>query len=174
MIATLVLLLASLWSDAATQLHDMRVDALSARVVTLGDIATSADVGQHVRAAIDVETAHVTAELLLSIAWSESRLDASARAGRVCGPLQVAPGDLGLDPDSACAAWQADLVDAYAAGVMEIEIMLRDARVHGALHLALAYRACGNAAFVPDSACARAKRTWPTWVTYRAKQLGAP
>lgn len=99
-----------------------------------------------VSAALAVETRRVPAELLISIAWAESRFDPKVRTGRVCGVMQVNPADIDL-PRSTCDAWDRDIAAGFAAGVAEIEQMLAEPRVHGDLHTALRYRACGNAAF---------------------------
>lgn len=169
-----LVILSMAWSSLTDGMRSSRVDALAAHVAQLGDIAPGVDMREHVAAAIIAETPRVSAELLLSIAWSESRFDPSVHTSRVCGPLQVNPTDLGRSHDAACEAWSVDLIEAYAAGADEIETMLHDPRVHGSLTRALAYRACGNAAFVADSACVRAKKSWPAWVLYRARKLGEP
>lgn len=101
-----------------------------------------------VRAAIAQETEHVPAELLVSLAWSESRFEPGTETGHACGIEQVIPADLGY-PRAVCWLWENDLGQAMAAGAEEIETELRDPRVHGDLRVALLYRACGNRAFVP-------------------------
>lgn len=163
-------LLAQLWLAMHDAMSASRVSALRVRVQSQGDVQV--DVSDQVDAAVSVETRRVSAELLLSLGFSETRYEARGHnTGRVCGPLQVSPVSLGLDHASTCAIWERDMVEAYAAGVLEIETMLADRRVHGSLALALAYRACGNAAFVPDSKCAHDKHAWPSWVLWRARLL---
>lgn len=110
---------------------------------------------QFVDAAIAHATPRVPAELLVALAWGESRFDPEAKPA--CGVMQVYPHDLDAPP-TACAAWRRDLHAGVQAGVTEIEIMLDDHRVHGSMQLALLYRACGNRAF--DGTCASAKYAW--------------
>lgn len=121
-----------------------------------------------VSAALAVETRRVPAELLISIAWEESRFDPKVRTGRVCGVMQVNPADIDM-PLSTCDAWGRDLAAGFAAGVAEIEQMLDEPRVHGDLHTALRYRACGNAAFI--GACSAAKERWVRSVELAARAI---
>jgi hypothetical protein len=117
---------------------------------------------QHAQAAIDASTERVTPELLLAIAFVESRFDVTAtsrveghtrRMGRYpsttppanlakrslfCGPLQTMANSW-----SECIALR-DPHTAYAAGVGEIERWLRDKRVRGDITRALAGHGCGN------------------------------
>lgn len=117
----------------------------------------------HAMAAATAETEQVPAELLLGIAFVESRFDPRAvsrveghtrktgpylstqapahldrRASLYCGPLQTyAPSW------SACMAMR-DLETAYAAGAAELAQWLRDRRVRGRTTRALAGHGCGN------------------------------
>ena len=63
--------------------------------------------------------------------------------------MQVYPHDLGLDDASSCALWKRDVLAGVRAGVLEIETLLADHRVHS-LREALLYRACGNKAFTNE------------------------
>jgi hypothetical protein len=117
----------------------------------------------HAGAALRASTARVDAELLLAIAYVESRFDATAtsrvegaarktgsypwsspparldaRASLYCGPLQTFAGSW-----RECMALR-ELPAAYAAGAHELEQWLRDRRVHGRVELALAGHGCGN------------------------------
>jgi hypothetical protein len=117
----------------------------------------------HVQAASAAATDQVTAELLLGIAFVESRFDPTAvsrvegrtrrtgpyrsttapasldpRATLYCGPLQT------FAPSwSACIAMR-NLVTAYAAGAAELRQWLHDRRVRGSTVRALAGHGCGN------------------------------
>jgi hypothetical protein len=128
----------------------MTLDAAAVRLSADVDPARARAV---VAAAWRHATPAVPAALIVVLAWGESRFDGRARPA--CGPMQVYPRDLGLTGEAArdaCRAWARDADAGVRAGVREIEIMLADARVHGDLRQALAYRACGNAAFV-EGAC---------------------
>ena len=117
----------------------------------------------HAAAAVAAETDQVAAELLLGIAFVESRFDPTAvsrveghtrktgsyrtteapalldrRASLFCGPLQTYAGSW-----SACVGMR-DLSTGYAAGVGELRQWLRDPRVHGSTVRALAGHGCGN------------------------------
>jgi hypothetical protein len=118
---------------------------------------------EHVVAAERAATAHVRPQLLLGIAFVESRFDVTAtsrveggrrrtgpypgtarpadlveKASLYCGPLQTFAGSW-----SECMA-QRQLADAYAAGVSELEQWLHDRRVQGDIVRALAGHGCGN------------------------------
>lgn len=151
------LLTGTAWADRSSSLRE------NAR--SLPDVRAE-DVDPAVDAALAEETDRVPAELLIAIAWGESRLRPDVRTGHVCGIMQVNPTDLGL-PRSRCRAWELDRRLAFRAGVSEIEMMLRDRRVRGNIRRALLYRACGNRAF--DGTCAKTK--WPGWVLRRAERL---
>lgn len=117
----------------------------------------------HVEAASAAATDRVTPELLLGIAFVESRFDPTAvsrveggtrrtgsylpttapaaldrRAALYCGPLQTFAASW-----SACVAMRG-LDVAYAAATAELEQWLRDRRVHGSTARALAGHGCGN------------------------------
>jgi hypothetical protein len=159
-ISILIIALASTTARA-----DARADRLRANARDLPDVRAEL-VDDAVDAALATETRAVSAELLLSIAWSESRLEPGQRTGIVCGALQVNPTDIG-EPRASCRLWAAYTYFGFAAGVRELEVMLAEARVHGDLRLALLYRACGNHAF--DGTCAKIQ--WPRWVLERARAL---
>jgi hypothetical protein len=122
-----------------------------------------AEAFDHADAAVQASTQRVSAELLLSIAYVESRYDRTAtsrveghrrrtgsyrstrpptdlapRASLYCGPLQTFAASW-----SECVGLR-DFHAAYAAGVAELEQWLRDKRVRGRLELALAGHGCGN------------------------------
>jgi len=134
---------------------------LQALVPALAPAAAYADAVAANRAA----TAHVRPELLLAVAFVESRYDPTAtswvsagdgvrhtghyagtapparldpHASLYCGPLQTYAASW-----SACLRLR-DLDIAYAAGARELEQWLRDRRVHGNVLLALAGHGCGN------------------------------
>ena len=117
----------------------------------------------HAAAATAAETEHIPAELLLGIAFVESRFDPTAvsrveghtrktgsyrttavppqldrRASLFCGPLQTY-----ADSWSACVGLR-ELSTAYAAGAGELRQWLRDPRVRGSTVRALAGHGCGN------------------------------
>jgi hypothetical protein len=121
--------------------------------------------------AVSMETVRAPAELLASLAWAESRGDGTVVTGRTCGVLQVNPEDLGLPWAATCARWARTPLAGMRGGVIEIEMMLRDGRVHGDLHRALLYRACGNAAFDPASDCVTKKAPWVQHALERAQFL---
>lgn len=97
-------------------------------------------------------TPRVDAPLLMALMWPESRYQPTA--GPACGVMQVYPHDLHLDDASSCALWKRDVRAGVRAGVLEIETMLDDRRVHN-LRAALLYRACGNKAFTGGCAMGR-------------------
>lgn len=121
------------------------------------------DAYDHVSAAVDASTADIQPELLLAIAFVESRFDVTAtsrvegkrrRTGRYasttppanldakkslfCGPLQTFASSW-----TECMAMR-DPHAAYAAGADELEQWLRDRRVRGDITRALAGHGCGN------------------------------
>jgi hypothetical protein len=117
----------------------------------------------HVQAASAAATDQIPAELLLGIAFVESRFDATA-VSRVEGrkrrtgsyPRTTAPAQLDRSASLYCGplqtfapSWSAcigmrDLFTAYAAGVAELRQWLRDPRVRGSTTRALAGHGCGN------------------------------
>lgn len=144
---------------------DVRMDRVRAATHLLPDVP-SERVDAAVDAAFAAETDEVPAELLLSIAWGESRFDSTARVGRVCGIVQVAPRYVGKTK-AVCKVWAHDLTAAFRAGALQLEDMLRDPRVRHDMRKALLYRACGNSAF--DGTCRKA--AYPGWVLRRAAFL---
>jgi hypothetical protein len=144
-----------------------------------------AEVLAHAHAASVAATPKVSAELLLAMAFVESRFDPMAtsriegkkrRVGRYpsttpparlrkgaslyCGPLQTF-----------AASWeeclkQRELDVAYATGVKEITRWLRDRRVRGDMTRALAGYGCGNRG-VRTGKCNR----YPGRVLWQAKRL---
>ena len=118
------------------------------------------DADEAVDAALAVETAQIPAELLIAIAWGESRFVPTTVTGKACGPMQTISTSL-----AGCLAMQAPIVG-FGAGVAELTAWLRLSR--GDLRLALAGYACGMSAF--SGTCH--KMAWPGWVLYRARRLG--
>ena len=117
----------------------------------------------HAEAASDAATEQVPAELLLGIAFVESRFDPAAvsrvegrtrktghyastaapasldrRSALYCGPLQT------YAPSWSACIGMRDLGTGYAAAVAELTQWLRDRRVHGSTVRALAGHGCGN------------------------------
>lgn len=134
----------------------------------LPDVTSHDLVDRFVDVAVELQTPHVPAALLVALAWGESRFEASARPA--CGVMQVYPHDLG-EPATACAEWRSDSRAGVRAGVREIELMLNDKRVRGDMRRALLYRACGNKAF--DGSCSAKKRAWVTASMVRWHALAA-
>jgi hypothetical protein len=148
----------------------------------------TADVLAHARAAAHAATPEVSAELLLGMAYIESRFDPTGvsriegkkrRVGRhpsteppkrwrrgtslYCGPLQTF-----------AATWddclkQRDLDVAYKTAVEELTRWLRDRRVRGDMTRALAGYGCGNRG-VKTGKCNR----YQGRVLWQAKRLDAP
>ncbi len=141
-----------------------RSDTLLRNTLALADV-NSAEAVAAVEAALLSETDKVSAELLVSLSWAESRFKLVVYSDKSCGALQVNPQDIGR-PRSDCKVWDKNLLAAFQAGVKEIEMLLADRRVHGNMALALRYRACGNSAFV-SGGC----RWTPTKIFARAKAL---
>jgi len=121
------------------------------------------DAYENATAAVEASTAEVQPELLLAIAFVESRFDVTAtsrvegkqrrtghyagttppshldtRRSMYCGPLQTFAGSW-----SECISLRDPHV-AYAAGASELESWLRDKRVRGDITRALAGHGCGN------------------------------
>lgn len=117
-------------------------------------------------AAIEAATPEISAPLLLALAWGESRFQSEARPK--CGVLQVDPKDIDA-PASLCKVWASSMEAGFAAGVVELEMLLGDRRVHHDLRLALQYRACGNKAF--DGTCNAKKLAWVEAALARARWL---
>jgi hypothetical protein len=116
----------------------------------------------NVLAAFHAETTEYPAELLLAIAWGESRFRSDVTTGHVCGVLQTVP-----RIPSDCSKWL-DPFEGYQAGVDELIEWSFDRRTHGDLRLILLARACGNSAFTGKCR----KQRWPGWVLRRARALG--
>lgn len=125
------------------------------------------EVAAFVSVAVFEETDQVSAELLVSLAWGESRFKQDSEPG--CGVLQVFPQYLDGHPDWTCKVLRNDLVLAVRSGVVGLEQMLDDKRVHGDLHRALMYRACGNKFF--EGTCNEKKGHWVKAAEARAQQL---
>jgi hypothetical protein len=143
-----------------------RAAALHRAARQLPDVRNPALVDHFVDVAIAEETPRVPAELIVAIAWGESRFESSSQPG--CGTMQVFPRDIGA-PRSACRLWRRDLRAGVQAGVEEIEQKLDDRRVRGNMYLALLYRSCGNSAF--DGTCSAAKHAWVRAAIWRWKRL---
>ncbi len=121
----------------------------------------------HVAAATAAATPDVPPELLLAIAFVESRYDATATSRVVAGKRRTGPyrstePPAHLDPHaslfcgplqtfartwSECLA-QRDLAVGYAAAVSELTHWLGDRRAHHSIVRALAGHGCGNAGVV--------------------------
>ena len=137
---------------------------LALRLVVAMPSMSPIDAYAHAAAANAEATARVSPELLLAVAYVESRYDPTAtsrvehgvrrtgaypseqppagldaRVEMYCGPLQTAARSW-----AACMSMRG-LDTAYAAGTSELEQWLRDRRVHGDVALALAGHGCGNA-----------------------------
>lgn len=125
-----------------------------------------ADIKDVVNSAILSQTNDITAELLIAIAWGESRLKSNVKTGNFCGIVQVNPADIGR-PKSDCNIWLQNSKDGFAAAVTELQMMLSDKRVNGSIKKALMYRACGNSYFAGKCK----KISWANWVLYRAAYL---
>lgn len=115
-----------------------------------------------ITAALTAETPEFPAELLLAIAWGESRLDSTIKTGKACGPMQSIPSHA-----SDCVRW-CDPIEGFKAGVAELIEWSHDKRTRGDVRLVLLAMACGNSAF--DGTCK--KKRWPGWVLARAHRLG--
>jgi hypothetical protein len=144
-----------------------------------------ADVIAHARAAELAATPQLSAELLLGMAYVESRFDPLAvsrieghrrRVGHYasnepparwlkgsslyCGPLQTFAATWGQCME------QRQLTIAYSTGAKEMTRWLRDRRVRGDMSLALAGYGCGNLG-VKTGKCNR----YPGRVLWQAKRL---
>jgi hypothetical protein len=157
---------------------------LHAAVPTIGLV----DAYAHAAAASTAATSHVEPELLLAIAFVESRFDPTAtsrvegkrrrtgrypstepppgldpRASLYCGPLQTFASSW-----TDCLALR-DPTTAYAAGARELETWLRDKRVRGELGVALAGHGCGNHGVVTGKC-----NGYPSRVLWIARRLSEP
>lgn len=139
----------------------------------------------HVHAASSASTEHVSAELLLAMAYVESRYDETAVSRvegtkRVVGsyPSTTPPKNLRKGASLYCGPlqtfaknWdecmkQRDLKVAYATAAKELEHWLRDRRVRGDMTRALAGYGCGNHG-VKTGKCNR----YPGRVLWQARRL---
>lgn len=118
-------------------------------------------------AALEEETVRVPAELILSVAWGESRFKPHERTGIVCGVMQVAPVYMGLPYEKTCRLWERDVTSAVFSGVLELEEDLDDPRVNGDIRRALMYRACGNSYF--SGTCQKTGAA--DWILRRARRI---
>lgn len=146
-----------------------------------------ADVLAHVHAATVAATEELPPELLLAVAFVESRYD-PRWVSRVEGTRRVYSRIRGATPPKrmnkhkslfcgvmqthaktwdACLSQRRDLVVAYRAGAAELTSWLRDRRVRGDLSRALAGYGCGNKG-VRTGKCNR----YPGRVLYQASRLG--
>lgn len=114
-----------------------------------------------VAAALTAETPEFPAELLVAIAWGESRFEPGAHTGRACGPMQT------IARAGDCERWR-DPFKGFQAGVVELTTWSHDPHTHGDLRLVLGGYSCGYAAF--NGTCRKAR--WPGWVLTRARKLG--
>ena len=138
-----------------------RPDELLRRAQALSDVRAD-DARAAVIAALAVETSDVPAELLIAIAWGESRFIGATVTGRACGVMQTI-----ARSRRECELLAVPIVG-FAAGAAELRTWLADRRVRGDLRLALLAMACGNSAF--SGGCLKGR--WPAWVLARARKLG--
>ena len=131
-------------------------DDLRTRAYALPDIERDR-IDLVVDVAIADATPEISAALLVTLCWAESRCLPKTHDNTGCGVLQVDPKDMDETP-SMCAIYAESIEAGIAIGVREIERLLADRRVHHDLRLALQYRACGNKAF--DGRCSAAKLRW--------------
>lgn len=142
---------------------------------------------RHASAAVDASDARVPAELLLGMAWVESRFDPTAtsrieggkrrtgsypstapprggvRGSLYCGPLQTYGRDW-----ATCLAMR-ELAVGYAAGAAEMRTWLGNRAVAGDVFRALLGHGCGNAG-LRTGRCSG----YPNRVLRFARKLGAP
>lgn len=141
----------------------------------------------HIEAANAAASEDITVELLLGIAFVESRFDATAisrvegrfrrtgsypstaaparldrRASLYCGPMQT------FAPSWARCIAMRDLRTAYTAGAAELRLWLRDRRVRGDVARALAGHGCGN-----FGVATRSCNGYPGRVLWMERQLRA-
>ena len=126
------------------------------------------EVAAFVSVAVFEETPRVSAELLVALAWGESRFKQDVGPG--CGVLQVFPKYL-KNRAWTCKVLQTDLTLAVRSAVVALEEMLDDKRVRGDLHKALMYRACGNVYF--KGTCSDHKARWVRAAEARARKMTA-
>jgi hypothetical protein len=140
----------------------------------------------HASVAVDVADSTLPAELLLAMAYVESRYDPTAtsriegsvrrtgsypsttpprnlRGTLYCGPLQ----SFARTWDDCCA--MRDLARGYAAGVDELKRWLRDSRVRGNVTRALLGHGCGNRGLATGQC-----NGYPNRILYLARRLARP
>jgi len=144
--------LLSIWTKVDLALR------LAAAVPTL----TAAAALDNASAAVDASTPAISADLLVSVAFIESRFDPTATSRiqsgrRLTGSYPSTDAPPGLRGSLYCgelqtfaASWaeclaMRDRAVAYTAAVAELTHWLHDRRVHGDIALALAGHGCGNA-----------------------------
>jgi hypothetical protein len=137
---------------------------LALRLMTAVPALSPAVAYDHAAAANAAATRYVSPELLLGIAFVESRYDPTAtsrveRGVRHTGAYPSTTPPYDLDPGTSlycgplqtyASSWSRclaarDLASGYATGADEIGQWLRDPRVRGDVTLALAGHGCGNA-----------------------------
>lgn len=138
-----------------------RAASLFELTIQLPDVQAMKALGA-VDGAVRAETPSLPAELLIAVAWGESRFETRTLTGRCCGPMQTMARSSGD-----CRRWS-DPVEGFKAGVAELDAWAHDRRVAGNVRRMLLAQACGNAAF--DGTCS--KTAWPGWVLRRANRLG--
>lgn len=114
-----------------------------------GQLDSVSDAAAHARAAAAAASPEVPLELLLAVAYRETRWDelqvSRAKGGLYCGVVQAMariPGQRGYS-EQRCRDL-ADLTLGYRAGADELRAWL--ARTRGDMTQALAHHACGNVA----------------------------
>lgn len=98
-----------------------RISTLTAGVLDEAPWLEEAEALEHVEAAIAHETDDIPAELMLAIAWRESRYDRTARPD--CGVMQVTKKNLGSA--QACRAARASAAGGYQAGAAALSWWVR-------------------------------------------------
>ncbi len=127
------------------------------------------DVVSSIDGALECETKRFPAEILLSIAWGESRFISKTVTGVACGPMQtIARDSHGVFDRALCQSLTTPTIG-YCEGVHELEAWEADAWTHGELNLVLLGYAAGYGGFTNPH---NPKRAWPAWVLGRARQLG--
>lgn len=120
-----------------------------ALVLSLSSRMPLTTAAQHVRAAYAAASPAVSAEMLLAVAYVETRwqhgVTSIVRGVRFCGPLQARTRSA-----RRCAELQAPAIG-YAAGAAELQAWI--ARAHGNVRRALLGHGCGNAGFTGRTTC---------------------
>lgn len=155
----------SLMLAGSPVMADQREDAIRANAMRLPDVRPEL-LEDAITAALGVETPDVPAELLLALAWHESRFEPGLRTGKVCGALQVVPAEVGeRDARDACHRWSQDTWQGFEAGAKELRIWLKHA--HGDMAIALRGRACGWVGLTQSCG----KEWWIRLVRQKAREL---